>query len=281
MKKSTHELKREDLMFDVEMRDVKEATGMTVAQSHLNKMIVTTDSDGTERIVNFCSEWYSLVPIADILIPLEKVLKSEGVKYKATYKHHNHCRFYVDYVIEGIEKKIQKADSLNQRISIRHSYDGQMTFSINHGIYRQICSNGMMGWSSDFAFSRKHSSGLTAETIEEMTFEMVASMKDSFEEAVEVFEVLAERKVEKWADRLLEVLNAVSGTPKRFAEEIEQVIMKESAELKVPVTDWLIFNGINYQLNHNQEIKKTIEHREKVDAKVLDYMLKTQEVSLS
>lgn len=251
---------------------------MEMNSSRIATAIVATKEDGKDKLVNFVSNSYSLVPIKDILTPFEKVLKAEGVKYKATYRHWDYSRFYVDYVIEGKGAKIgkKKNDELQQRISIRHSYDGWMKFSITHGVYREICSNGMMGWATESEFSGKHTASLTAEKIEAMTLSMVENLDETFKNVIEPFIVLADRAVPKWADRLEEVLNAVSGTPKKMVDDIQQTIMKEAKELKVPVSDWLIFNGINFQLNHNKDLNNRAEDREKVDANVLNWMMKNE-----
>jgi len=240
--------------------------------SRLHSAVVAKTAEGHDKLINFCSASYSLVPIKDIVTPFEKVLKAEGVKYTATYRHWDYSRFYIDYVLES-NVKIQKNDSVQQRISIRHSYDGCMKFSITHGVYRQICSNGMMGWATEAQTVQKHTSGLTAEAIEMMTMDIVKNLDETLKTVIKPFEVLADRAVPKWADRLEEVLNAVNGTPKKFVDDIQAVIMQEAKTLKVPVTDWLIFNGINFQLNHNKDLNNRAEDREKVDGNVLNWMV--------
>lgn len=250
---------------------------MEMTSSRLASVVVATTNEGNPKLINFCSASYSLVPIKDILTPFEKVLKEQGVKFKATYRHWDYSRFYVDYVLEGKGHSIGgKKDVVEQRLSIRHSYDGCMKFSITHGVWRQVCSNGMMGWANDTLVSQKHTSSLTAEAIEEMALDIVDNLEETFKNVIKPFEVLADRKVSKWADRLEEVLNAVQGTPKKMVEEIQQTIMKEAKELKAPVTDWLIFNGINFQLNHNKDLNNRAEDRERVDGKVLEWMLNNE-----
>ena len=99
-------------------------------------------------------------------------------------------------------------------------------------------------------------------------------MADAHDDAREAAE-----DAQKAQEDRAEALTRQAEAEARAAEEAKEAADKAEEEaklLKSPVTDWLIYNAFNYQLNHNEKIGFFEEYKEVVDQKILEFMLENK-----
>jgi len=234
-------------------------------------VVVHSPSQG-DIIVNFCSEGYGLIPTEDLFPPLEKELKKH-CKFDATYQVLNHGRFYVEYNLKGMEYKIGKKDAMSPILRIQHSYNSQIGYRVEFGFYRLICENGMWGIKFEAAETIYHTAG-NIQIIIDQTMDSVDKFIEEAEDVKGQYEILGGRKIRNYKDRIKEVMEAT-----KFYQVEEQIILRvetEKKEHKLPMTDWLVYNAFNYQLNHNKVLTAPPETKLKRDKEVFAYMLENK-----
>lgn len=245
-----------------------------------NKAVVVTKPDGKDMVVNFCSDIYGLIPNTEIFPKIEEML-GQHFSYKASYKHWNFSKFYVDYEITGKETYIGKArfaDEVRPMIRIMHSYNGQLRYRAAMGFRRQVCINGLWGYVNDVDFVLKHTTENLVEILEK-TIEGVVGFIDKVEEFKMNYELLTNVKVNLVEERVDQILEKVPLFPKRQRGEVINRINHEHSQ-GLPLTDWLIYNGFNFQLNHNENIKSQDDQKMVLDRKIFEVIAKTEQPKL-
>ncbi|MEA3464146.1 MAG: DUF932 domain-containing protein [Patescibacteria group bacterium] len=278
-----------DLLFDVEMVDTEEFTGIP-ANSDYSKLIVGT-IDGQQTILNACSNRYELVPNSTIFPNIRQVLIDNGMQFTENYQSINNARFYADYVLEDQELAYnvgKSGDIIKPRISVQHSYNGLTKYLIVFGYYRMICSNGLILPVNELKkynleISGKHTSSIKNSFIKlNKTIKYFADNRTQINLAIGgTFDQLAGNVVEKWEDRIVEVLNAsniVNVDNSKFStmDYVKNVIDSEKHLYDNKVNDFLIYNSINQYLNDDTLNKKTPEVRRAKDSKVFETLLEMQ-----
>ena len=61
--------------------------------------------------------------------------------------------------------------------------------------------------------------------------------------------------------------------PTRQGESVLERINEEHSQLGGSMNRWLVYNGFNYQLNHNTDIGTADHKKDRIDEQVLDYLL--------
>lgn len=253
----------------------------TALMPYNTKAVVVTTPEGNDKVVSFCSDIYGLVKNEEIFPEIENLL-GEQFKFTKNYRHWNHAKFYVDYEIVGKETYIGQAkfaDEVKPVIRIMHSYNGQLRYQAVMGFKRQICSNGLWGYTYETDFILKHTKE-NLKNIFERTMEGVVNFIDKVEDFKMNYELLTERKVTNVEERVDQVLELVRLFPKRQREMVIERAHHEMSVNGLPQTDWLIYNAFNYQLNHNEAIKSQDDQRMVVDRKVFDAIFENELTSL-
>lgn len=234
-----------------------------------NDKAVIVDLPTGPKIVNFCSKIYGLVKNEEIFPQIEKLLDEKFV-YERKYRHSDNCVFWADYLLQGKDMLIGKAsfdDKVQPCIRIMHSYNGTVRFKAVMGFRRQICSNGLWGYVFDTAFELRHSSGNLLKI-----FEKTIAGVESFLEQAESFKLkyddMADRMVVNLKERV-ELITAATNFPKRQMEAVIQRAQIEHSTNNLPMSDWLVYNAFNYQLNHNTEFSGDEAYRMKMDSTIL------------
>jgi hypothetical protein len=152
------------------------------------------------------------------------------------------------------------------------------------GYFRVICSNGLVipfegKEASAYYIKGKHTNKLS-NSLETLHSKLLSFASDN-NIIVQKYKVLTDTIVHNWSDRLLEVLNAtkVAATESQLAS-IEATIRTEANTLGMGsnISDWLIYNGINYHIYNGVNSKGNTRKAlttvlETEDKKVLMYML--------
>ena len=88
-----------------------------------------------------------------------------------------------------------------------------------------------------------------------------------------VYNDMANRMVNNWTERIEEVTK-VTGFPTRQLEAVTSRLMSEHHQHGLPITDWLIYNAFNGELNHNSTIKTDEYKRMELDTLIFETLAK-------
>jgi hypothetical protein len=240
-----------------------------------NEYLIIVTHEKEKRIVSSCSDNYCLISNRDIFPAFEKELE-DHFKVVPKYTEKNLSQFYVDYrLIDNGFKSIDlpNKDKLLPMMRIHHSYNKASSFNINFGYYREICTNGLWSFRSDGEYSFKHFNG----NQKQIFGQIIKSAQRFIEKAPDnekVFLKLLDHSVQNVEQRIEEVVKK-TGYLKRVQEEIVARAILEHDKFEIPMTDWLIYNAFNYQLNHNKSIESPEERKMNIDKEIFEFLLKS------
>jgi hypothetical protein len=248
--------------------------GIYDVRSDRSKAVVVTKPDGGRSIVNLASKSYGLHTTTELFGRLEAEMDGK-IDYEVQYFHEDYKRFYADYTLKGRMTSIGnlnfKGDNVAPKIRVMHSYDSWIPFTFQIGMWRQICTNGLHGFKFEQRARVKNTVGATPEIYRVMVAEM-ESLLESVKQIEVVYNGMADRMVHNWTERIEEVVLA-SGFPTRQVEQVTQRLMFENS-LGLPITDWLIYNAFNGELNHNGTIKTDEYKRMELDTVIFETLAK-------
>lgn len=242
-------------------------------RSDRKKSVVVTKPEGGKSIVNFASDSYGLHPTADLFSRLESEMAGK-IDYEASYYHEGFKRFYADYTLKGRMTSIGnlnfKEDKIAPKIRVMHSYDGSIPFTFQIGMWRQICTNGLHGYRFEQKAKVKNTVNASPEIYRIMVDEMT-SVLENVKQIEVVYEDMANRQIPNWTERIEAVVQATS-FPSRQVEAVTQRMIAEHTAHDLPITDWLIYNAFNYQLNHNGSIKTGEYGKMEMDRQIFEIL---------
>lgn len=264
-----------DIFFPVRKVPVDEIMPGYQHPSGINHAIVVNIPEGVERVVQYCSELYTLIPNVDILVPFEREL-SKYYKIEKNIRMYHWSRFYIDFIIKEKGIKVgSKEDLIFPRVTLINSYDGSVKYNFMAGFFRLICSNGLMISEGDVKqIKSMHTPKIGAETSFEAVLEMVSGFMSVLEDTSEVYQELQDQSVKDWMERIEEVLENTK-FPRTLHEDIQaRMSLELDAHKGLEPTDWLVYNAFNYQLNHHEDLKAKQSKKDAMDQEVLEYLLK-------
>jgi hypothetical protein len=234
--------------------------------------MVLTLPNGKKEIVNYCSDDYYLVQNKDIIPAFIEEI-SKFFKVETSIKVRNDTRFYVDFHLKQKEFTMFKGDIIYPAIRYVNSIDGSVKYHWEMLFWRQICSNGLKGFVNWDSVKNMHTPGLENITDFTKVMEMTSLFLAEADEHFENYRFLQSQNVKKPALRIEEVLDETD-FPKSLEEDVLYRLETESQQLGISqITDWLVYNAFNYQLNHAEEYKAREEKKAKIDAQVFQYLL--------
>lgn len=237
-------------------------------------VIVDRPDGGGEQVVNFVSERYGLLENKQFFTELEKQLRANKLRFETDYNHIDYCKYYASYKVEGRDLSVGQTkymDKIKPMIQIQRSYSSQIGFRLLLGFYRQICSNGMFGLKTQSVANLKHTVGNLDKMYETINTTIQRFLEES-KDTIEQFQVAGDREIVNWEDRVMEI-TANTSFPKKSIEQVINRINFESNQNNLPITDWLIYNGFNYQLNHSQGIGGSPEAKIKLDKELFKHII--------
>ncbi|MEM6338969.1 MAG: DUF932 domain-containing protein [Pseudomonadota bacterium] len=226
------------------------------------------------KITQFCGNNYQLIKNEDLFLPvhdkLVSVFGSSGFDTKV--ESYDDRRFYVEFEVRNSIFEVIDKDELCPVIRMRNSYDGWLKQSVSFGYNRLICTNGLTAFDEEMSFSKKHHklSGL-------LDLNKVLEQIETIEIKIERFKKLTDRVVTP--QELETILKTVKESksikyPAKMLQSAKYIAQKEAAKLQTEMNAWLVYNGLNYPLNHH-ETKLLPEEASKIDSKVLASIEKT------
>lgn len=265
-------VKRSQILAKVEKVHSSEISDSDVLFTTKNEYSILVHTPHGRKKVNDCSAEYNLISNADILIPFETELQKH-FKFSVRYNHEDYSKFYIQYDLQVPAFKINKKDNLIPTIKIHTSYNGELKHTIISGAYREVCKNGMVLPIFDQSLKFKHSKRMSKEFAMQIMLEKIEQYAAEFNTHIKTYyEPLFDKKVENYIERIEYVLRGTD-FPKRQLPTIIQRAEIEAEELNQPITDWIIYNSFNYQLNHNEKIGFHEDFKEKIDLQILNLML--------
>jgi hypothetical protein len=249
--------------------------------------------DGPKKrptLLNVCSEIYELVENDKIFPAIEEILRTAGIEFDVTYKMIDFSRFYADYTLKVGGVSVGNGnDKIFPVIRVTHSYNGLLKYKITFGWFRLICTNGLVvpvegKEEQNISIVGKH----TKQILQSLStlLDKVKQFTKNTDKYSEKFEVLADRSVKKWEDRIIEVM-AASGVGKRGFTQIAERVNLESDKLyDGKVNDWLLYNGFNYHIfnavtKEGKPYDTAPNLRHDQDRKVFDTLFKNKGVALT
>lgn len=258
-------MKKEELYFSVEKRETEEIIKSDFdLSSYNNHCIIVNQDDDRKKIVNFCSESYGLVPIKEILEPLEDSFPQD-IKRQSFYNHYNYAKFQIKYIFH-IKHSFAKEEKLFPFIEIHHSYNNKISFRIFFGLYRLNGENSIYGLTEELNTEIFHTIG-NIEDMVEGTFEAFQNFLDKIDETNQYYEILSNRIIDNVTERVEKIIEKTN-LLKSYKEDILL-----SLKSKENVTDWNIYLAFNSQYFHNEKVKTPFENIVKNDIKIFNYIL--------
>jgi hypothetical protein len=240
--------------------------------SGLSHATMVTLPDGIPQIINYCSDDYFLVKNEDVIPPFLKEI-SRFYEVDTSIKSYRYSRFYIDVIIKVKELAMSAKDKVYARVRIVNSYDGSVKYHYEMGFWRQICKNGLMGFTNWDSITRMHTPGLEDLANFSGIMEMVSMFLAESDDHFQRYHFLDDQKVKNPLLRIEEVADETD-FPKSLLEDVTERLEIEKGLLETSqVTDWLVYNAFNYQLNHAEDYKAKEEKKAKIDNQIFQYLL--------
>jgi len=257
-----------ELLYPVRKVEFPVEAGLT---NSYNSHMIVVDRPTGKLIVNHCSEEYRLIRNSTILNPLIDGLKKDHKLY-VSGRSWNNAVFNMRIAIDNAPGTVVK-DKLYPMLDILNSYNGKIRCIVNMGVFRGVCSNGLVVPTEnrqyrDFSHTPSNEEELAVKKILVM-FESFLADFTTIEESYDDLKIARVFNVER---RVEEVMEATK-FPARLQEEVIDRINVEMAQLNTKATDWLVYNGFNFQLNHNPELEWEPKKRNSADQEVLEFLL--------
>jgi hypothetical protein len=283
---TTKSCELQDLLFPVKNVVISEKFPLIQTLDSVSNAIFGTIK-GKETLLYTGSKVYELIPNQEIFPVIEDILKNAGIEFQAHYSMFDHSRFFAEYTIKAGGVAVGDSnDLIYPLLIVDHSYNGRVKYKITFGYFRKLCTNGLSvpvegKEKVNFSVVGKHTSQVK-ESLKTL-MEKVNTFVVNQEKYAERFNIIAERKIENFTDRVLAVIEA-TGIGKRGFEQITETIKKESAQLQTPVNDWLIYNGFNFHIfnartKEGKEYGTSLDLRRQDDEKVLMTILDKPELT--
>jgi hypothetical protein len=248
------------------------------------KFMTFVHPQGRTIKVNTCSDVYNLVHNVDVFGTARQVLLNADIQFSESYEIINNCRFYGTYIIDGYDFTISSGDTIKPMLKIQHSYCGKTKYKIIFGYFRLICTNGLivaLDEMSDFNFNiiGKHTDKLDSSLAQ--LLETVTYFVNNSEVLTENFTMLQNRIENDPKTRIIDCLKAcnIQAIDRKNYNSIDAILAQIDSESWLLsfgiVTDWLIYNGINWYIYNEKGDNEAPEKKQELDGKVLSYMIKT------
>ena len=270
----------QDIMYRV---DIEETAELCNHDQKYMTFVYPYDVQEQKWKVNTCSDVYNLIHNSDVFGKSRNILIEGGIEFSESYEIINRSRFYGTFIIEGHDFSIGNGDVIKPIMKVQHSYCGKTKYKLNFGYFRLICSNGMVipvDEMSEYNFSIicKHTESIN-KSLEEL-FAKITYFVNNADIYTENFRLLQNFVIADPKTRIEEVLKGsgiVAVDNKKF-NTVNYIIAKmesESADFNLTITDWLIYNAINFYIYNEYRECEAPELKEATDQKVLSFMIKT------
>lgn len=265
-----------------ELIDLSELTGKP-SRKGLDKALL---SNG--EIVNIVSNSYGHLPNEDFFAQAEMAIIEAGLKYETRSINRENRSFAVDYVLtddsytvkvkgKSVDKgKVAKVDEIRPMLRFVNSYDGMSKASGSLGLYRKVCTNGLMIADTIISFKVLHKGNITGVVLPLIKPLIEQFMSNEYYELSKKFEVLAERPIknlELWVKGIADETGLFNyeksqknPEPSLNARMVIETVNREAALLGIQPNAWLGYNAFNEVLH--DKLKKGFDKQKALDGKL-------------
>lgn len=255
-----------DIMFPVEIKKSSEVFTDGSFKSNINNVVINPD---TKEYLAFHPDTYRFESNREFMMPvIDKIL---DIYPNVDFKAHafDNRQFFLDVMVNSELYEITKNDTVCPMVSFTNSYDGSLKQSVSLSFYRQICSNGLKGFSKQYTLTARHikSSGNIEVKRLYDDLESSASRLDTFRKMTE--RRLLPNEMEELVKKV-EESNTLK-FPKRNISNVIERANTEANHLGTPLNSWLAYNAFNWVLNHS-DTRLFPHEKEKIDKRVLEFV---------
>jgi len=258
-------MENKELFFDVKKVPLEEIGVKLEPKSGISHAIITD-----KEVLSFCSKDYALVTNKEIYQAFAKVLEESHIAFDFSYAAYQNSRFRMQFVIKELAREVAVGDLLAPEIKVYNSYDGHIKYQFGIGIQRLVCSNGLTVLESHKELKVLHTAGADNGQAVRKSLNLLEDFQEDFLENMEIFEDLNSFKVNP-EKRVKEVIENTR-FPQYLEEAILDRIQEEIQRYAYRPTDFLVYNAMNYQLQHNAG-NLIGRKADQMDKEILEYIL--------
>ncbi|QHT71498.1 hypothetical protein GXP67_34980 [Rhodocytophaga rosea] len=305
----------EDICFPIEAVELSSLLpeGYQLLATDRQIAIIGDSHLGGKDIFALQSKEYSLIPNSLIRSVIDDCISG----YSLNIRYTTQGEFSIAIILP--EKVNMGSEQLYKSVIINNSYNGKTPFTIQgtsigmynekrvrSSYYREICSNGLMGWVDDFISMQDYLNWLAAgqpkkskdrqqqvskeikedipkEELLQKRFSHKGLKNEWFKEylakelhnflnypkslTAQVYNRLSSKPVSKEAESIITDI----GVPRMLAKQAQDRLRREEKLLSVKPNLWLVYNAVNYAL-FNSRSSLTINDRYKLDESALHYL---------
>jgi len=134
------------------------------------------------------------------------------------------------------------AELQRMRIIIPNSYNGTTKLKMLMMLWRQVCSNGMMGWKSDFEFGFKHRTG----ALDRLGDALNLYLLNQLEQNVQVVNLLGNE-----SGQVEPIMNYLHNNKILGGERWQEKLMGHWLRINNTTNLWELYNLFTYEITHN------------------------------
>lgn len=262
-----------ELFYPVRKVRADELVPGILTNSYNSHKIVADTPQGLKEL-NSCSDIYHLLTNEEIIMPIWDTL-NQYYPMELKAQVYQDSVFKYDFIIKNPESmgEYLVKDMVFPTLSIDNSYNGKKKLTATLSIMRLVCTNGMMVPETlfpgeKFMHTPAIGEGLALDTV----MKMVEHFLEEIPHFLEPFNDLRTIPVRGITARVDEVIEATK-FPVGQRDAVIDRIHREMNEYGLPKTDWLIYNGFNFNLNHNQEIELPPYRKSAMDSEIQLFLL--------
>lgn len=253
--------KNSPILFPVRQAPLSELTGLN------DRGQIAIVREDTNTVLAVHGNRYKLIKNETVMNHLDNMIASmptlntDGVRIIDRISYAG-GRMLRSYIFPAHQVKIGEGDITELRINVVNSYDGASNFNVSTGGFRTACSNGMVISETYGQYRNRHSSGFSAEFMQDR----IAASLRNFEAAGEQWKAWANTRIsDERAYQVIDKLCDNVRTHGKLRANLEKFWLTEKGNLGANY--WALFNALTYWATH-YEVQDRVKENE--SAVILD-----------
>lgn len=214
----------------------------------------------TEKVNAIMSSRYTIFNHEEAYEIIEKAATNLCPEAKGDVNFYSNDGFMkVSYLLpESYNVEVGEGDSLRTRLVGYNSVDGSKSLTFHVDFERLVCSNGMVGFSREFSFSRRHSKFIHEDT---NNFDIAAQLEYAWKKVQENAAMLKNNAVD--FDKGMSAIKAMVERkvfPKKMQTWIEEEWRRASSGANSIAVEnganlWTLYNSVTSAITHSADTK--------------------------
>ena len=228
----------------------------------------------TREILSFCSEDYALISNQEIIESFAKYFEERDINVEMDTWAYNDVRFKMSFKLLDHVEPIQKNDRVFPIFYVLNSYNRTQKYLFGMSVLREVCSNGLTLWVNEQKLDMLHTPGAGEGIAVGESTKLINEFLPAFEETLDPYYELTEREFASIKDLNVRMGEVVENTkfPKMLMEDAQAQALSEINKHGWTPSDWLVYNSLNFQLNHNAD-NLLGRKADAIDHQVLNYLM--------